>query len=136
VVGIYPLFIVSSRLFGAQGVMPAVVSYGGIVADDAAAEQALGAEAARLARAAGATASSCANCIRCRSAWPTRIARWSPRSRSPAGAEGTFARLHSNVRNKIRKAEKSGVTVDQGAAGLADFYASIPGICAISARRC
>ena len=45
VVGIYPLFVVSSRLFGAQGVSLPFVSYGGIVADDAAAEQALGYEA-------------------------------------------------------------------------------------------
>lgn len=123
VVGIYPLFVVSSRLFGAQGVSLPFVSYGGIVADDAAAEQALGAEAARLARAAGCDSIELRQLHPLRSPWPTTDRKVVTEIALDGGAEATFARLHSNVRNKIRKAEKSGVTVDQGAAGLPDFYA-------------
>ena len=123
VVGILPLFIVSTRLFGTLGVSLPFVGYGGVVADGSDAEAALMAAAAEIARAAGC------DCVELRQRhplkgnWPTtdrKVATWIS---TAGGAEGVFARLHPNVRNKIRKAEKNEVVVQQGREHLADFYA-------------
>jgi predicted N-acyltransferase len=38
------------------------------------------------------------------------------------GPEAVFRRLYKNVRNKIRKAKKSGVEISRDLAGLGDFY--------------
>ena len=122
VVGIYPFFIVATRLFGTTGVSLPFVSYGGIVAESVEVEQALGDAADNIARAAGC------DCIELRQLHPLRVG-WPASDRkvvteipTEGGVEAVFARLHQNVRNKIRKAEKNGVTVQAGAEFLPDFY--------------
>jgi hypothetical protein len=61
------------------------------------------------------------------------VATWIP---TAGGAEGVFARLHPNVRNKIRKADKNEVVVQRGREAFwRTSTRSTPGICAIWARR-
>ena len=122
-VGIYPLFIVSTRLFGAMGVSLPFVSYGGIVADGPEAEQALGDEAAKIARGAGCDCIELRQLHSLKSPWPTTDRKVVTEISTDSGANAVFARLHQNVRNKIRKAEKNGVAVQQGAEYLPEFYA-------------
>ena len=122
IVGIYPLFIVSTRWFGAMGVSLPFVSYGGIVADGPDAEQALGDEAARIARAAGCDSIELRQWQPLESAWPTTDRKVVAEIPTDGGAAAVVARLHQNVRNKIRKAEKNGVAVRQGAEFLPEFY--------------
>lgn len=121
-VGIYPFFILSTRLFGTMGVSLPFVSYGGIVADGTDAEQALGDEAAKIARAAGCDHIELRQLHPLKSAWPTTDRKVVTEIPTNGGADAVFARLHSNVRNKIRKAEKNGVVVQQGAEYLPEFY--------------
>lgn len=123
VVGIYPLFIVSTRLFGAMGVSLPFVSYGGLAANSPEAEQALGEAAAPIARAAGCTSIELRQLYPVKSAWPTTDRKVTTEISTEGGTNAVFARLHQNVRNKIRKAEKNGVTVQQGLEFLPEFYA-------------
>lgn len=123
VVGLYPFFIVATRLFGAVGVSLPFVSYGGIVADSAEVEQALGDAAAGLAQAAGCDSIELRQLHPLRTAWPTSDRKVVTEISTEGGPEAIFARLHQNVRNKIRKAEKNGVSVQAGAEYLPDFYA-------------
>lgn len=122
VVGIYPLFILSTRLFGTLGVSLPFVGYGGIASDGPEAEQALAGEAATLARAAGCDSIELRQRYPLKGAWPTTDRKVVTVIPTAGGAEQTFARLHPNVRNKIRKAEKNGVSVQQGAEYLPEFY--------------
>ena len=123
VAGIYPLFVVSTRWFGAMGVSLPFVAYGGIVADGPEAEQALGEAAAKIARAAGCDHIELRQLHPLKSAWPTTDRKVVTEIPTEGGASAVFARLHQNVRNKIRKAEKNGVAVQQGAEFLPEFYA-------------
>ncbi len=123
VAGIYPLFVMSSRLFGARGVSLPFVSYGGIVADGPEVEQALGEAAAGIARAAGCDHIELRQLHPLKSPWPTTDRKVVTEIPLDGGPGAVFARLHQNVRNKIRKAEKNGVAVQQGVEYLPDFYA-------------
>lgn len=123
VVGILPLFIVSTRLFGTLGVSLPFLGYGGVVADGPDDEAALMAAAGEIARAAGCDSIELRQRHPLKGDWPTtdrKVATWIS---TEGGAEGVFARLHPNVRNKIRKAEKNEVLVQEGREHLADFYA-------------
>jgi FemAB-related protein (PEP-CTERM system-associated) len=122
VAGIYPLFILSTRLFGTMGVSLPFVGYGGIVSDGPDAEQALTGEAETLARAAGCDSIELRQRYPLKGDWPTSDRKVVTVISTAGGAEQVFARLHPNVRNKIRKAEKNGVSVQQGAECLPEFY--------------
>ncbi len=121
--GIYPLVILSSRLFGTTGVSLPFVGYGGIVADGPEAEQSLADEAARLAAAAGCRSIELRQRRPLKLDWPTTDRKVATAISTEGGASQVMARLHQNVRNKIRKAEKEGVTVQEGPEGLPEFYA-------------
>ena len=123
VVGIYPLFMVSTRLFGTRGVSLPFVSYGGLVANNLEVEQALGEAAVHIARAAGCASIELRQLYPVKSAWPTTDRKVITEISTEGGANAVFARLHQNVRNKIRKAEKNGVIVQQGLEFLPEFYA-------------
>ena len=120
--GIYPLVIVSSRLFGARGVSLPFVGYGGMVSDRAEAEQALADEAARRAAGAGCRAIELRQRRPLKLDWPTTGRKVATVLSTEGGAEAVWGRLHPNVRNKIRKAGKSGVGVQEGAEHLEEFY--------------
>lgn len=123
VVGIYPLFILATRLFGRIGVSLPFVGYGGIVSDGPEAEQALADEAETLGRAAGCDYIELRQRHPLKGQWPTTDRKVVTVIPTTGGANAVFARLHQNVRNKIRKAEKNGVAVQQGLEFLPEFYA-------------
>ena len=123
VVGIYPLFILSTRLFGTRGVSLPFVGYGGLVTDGPEVERALTDEAGARARAAGCRSIELRQLHPLRLDWPTTDRKVVTTIPTDGGAEPVFGRLHQNVRNKIRKAAKSGVSVQQGAEHLPEFYA-------------
>lgn len=122
VVGIYPLFILSTRLFGTMGVSLPFVGYGGIASDGPEAERALAGEAETLARAAGCDSIELRQRYPLKGDWPTTDRKVVTVISTLGGADQVFARLHPNVRNKIRKAEKNGVSVQQGTEYLPEFY--------------
>lgn len=120
--GIYPLVILSSRLFGTLGVSLPFVGYGGMVSDRPEAEQALAEEAARRAGGAGCRTIELRQRRPLKLDWPTTDRKVATAISTEGGAAQVMARLHQNVRNKIRKAEKAGVSVQQGPEHLPEFY--------------
>ena len=122
-VGIYPLFILKTRLFGTMGVSLPFVGYGGLVTDGPEAERALTDEAGKLARAAGCSYIELRQLHPLKLEWPTTDRKVATTIPTDGGSEQVFSRLHQNVRNKIRKAAKNGVSVQQGAEVLPEFYA-------------
>lgn len=123
VVGIYPFFILSTRLFGTLGVSLPFVGYGGLVTDGPEIERALTDEAAKQARAAGCDSIELRQLHPLKLDWPTTDRKVATTIPTDGGAGQMFSRLHQNVRNKIRKAAKNGVSVQQGAEFLPEFYA-------------
>lgn len=122
VVGIYPLFILSTGLFGVIGISMPYVNYGGIVADRPEVEKALADEAEMIGRDAGCSY------IELHQRYPLTYELHSSEHKVSSvialsgGPDEVFSRLHRNVRNKIRKAEKSGVIIQKGSEYLSDFY--------------
>ena len=121
--GVLPLVEMKSRLFGHFLVSLPFFNYGGIVADDVAAERLLAAEAARIAGETGARH------IELRQAKPLGIP-WAVRRHKVAmvtalagDPETHWCALSSRMRGKIRKARKAGARfVVTASEGLDDFY--------------
>ena len=122
VAGIYPFFVLATRLFGTLAVSVPYMSYGGVVADSAEAEQLLLAEAERIARAAGCSYIELRQLYPLKTPLPTTDRKMVSEIPLDGGSEAVFRRLHQNVRNKIRKAGKNDVTVQVGAEHLPEFY--------------
>lgn len=122
IVGLYPFFVISTRLFGMMGISLPFVGYGGIVSDSAEVERLLTAEAESLARSADCSY------IELRQRYPLKITLPGTDYKTVSTldingeSDQVFSKIHSNVRNKIRKAEKSGVSVDQGLEYVSEFY--------------
>lgn len=120
VTGVLPLVEIKSLLFGHTLTSLPFLNYGGVLADDVASGQALVAASRREAEAR-----------HCRHVELRHVAAQFPdlpckqhkvSMRLPL-APGMWERLDRKVRNQVRKAQKSGLTVDRGAAELvADFY--------------
>jgi FemAB-related protein (PEP-CTERM system-associated) len=121
--GIYPFFILKSMLFGTFGVSLPFVGYGGIISDDKDAEN-------ELLKVAGSLMQkkSCKS-IELRQRHPLESSLPSHEHKvtsvlSLAGrVDESFGRLHTNVRNKIRKARKNNVRVEAGIDQVSKFYA-------------
>lgn len=122
VVGVYPLFILSTGLFGIMGVSLPYVNYGGILADNLEVEKLLIDEAEIIGRKAGC------RYIELRQRFPLKYELPSSQHKVTSviplhgGAEEVFSRIHQNVRNKIRKSKKNGVIIQQGVEYLSEFY--------------
>jgi FemAB-related protein (PEP-CTERM system-associated) len=118
--GVLPLVFIKSRLFGRTMTSLPFVNYGGVLADDDAGARGLIDAAVREAQARG-----------CKHVELRHFARRFPdlpckqhkvTMRLPL-ATGMWERLDRKVRNQVRKAEKSELTVVRGGAELvADFY--------------
>jgi len=122
IVGIYPLFILSTGLFGTFGISLPFVNYGGIAADSLEVERLLINEAETIGRNVGS------RYIELRQRYPLKYKLPSTDRKVVSviplkgGPGEVYSRLHQNVRNKIRKAEKNGVVVQKGVEYLSDFY--------------
>ncbi len=123
--GVLPLFALKTRFFGTMAVSMPFLNYGGLAADDEPAQRALLDEARRVG--------SAHNCeyieFRHRFALPgasdlpTNEFKVTNILDIAAGEEHVWtSRIHQNVRNKIRKAEKSDVRIAFGREHLDDFY--------------
>jgi FemAB-related protein (PEP-CTERM system-associated) len=122
VCGVLPLFLLNTGIFGKMAVSLPFLNVGGIISDSPEAEKALADESAAYAQKAGL------RYVELRQRYPTqldlpvsdrKVVSIFPLS---GGPEAVYSRLHQNVRNKIRKAEKNEVIIEKGAGGLRDFY--------------
>jgi FemAB-related protein (PEP-CTERM system-associated) len=120
IVGVLPLVQIKSLLFGRTLTSLPFLNYGGVVSDDAGADQALLDAAAGIARQR-----------RCRHVELRHIARRFPGlpckehkvTMQLRLAPDIWNSLDRKVRNQVRKAEKCELTTDHGGAELlADFY--------------
>ncbi|HYN09268.1 MAG TPA: FemAB family XrtA/PEP-CTERM system-associated protein [Vicinamibacterales bacterium] len=119
--GVLPLVEIRSRLFGRTMTSLPFVNYGGVLADMEEDAQALLAHAGDLARSRGCRHVELRHFDRRFDALPFKQHKVT--MRLPL-AEGIWDRLDRKVRNQIRKAVKSDLTVERGGVELlADFYA-------------
>jgi FemAB-related protein (PEP-CTERM system-associated) len=123
IVGVLPLVHFRSALFGRFVVSLPFVNYGGVVADDEAAAEALVAEAGRLARAADCTHVELRHRARRFPALAAKQHKVAMLLALPTSTDTLWTALDRKVRNQVRKAEKSGLVASVGAAELLpDFY--------------
>ena len=124
ITGLLPLFIIRSKLFGNMGVSMPFHESGGILADDHGTGKALFDSARSLSREQGL------DYLELRHLRPLSLPELRTANRKiiaalslKGGAEEVFRkRFHQNVRNKIRKAERKGVSVRKGPDLLDSFY--------------
>jgi len=124
IVGVLPLVAFRSGLFGRFLVSMPFVNYGGIAADSPAAAAALLQAAAAYARVTGARSVELRHVARQCPQLPARTHKVSMHLRLQASADAQWTALDRKLRNQVRKAEKSDLTVQVGGAELLDrFYA-------------
>lgn len=122
VVGGLPIVELHSRLFGRFAVSLPFVNYGGVLAADAEAADALLREAVGWARSRGLRYVELRHRARLAPEWPARrhkVAMWLGLAGS---AEAQWGALDRKVRNQVRKAEKSGLTTTAGGVELLDAF--------------
>jgi FemAB-related protein (PEP-CTERM system-associated) len=124
IVGVLPLVLFRSRLFGRFMVSLPFVNYGGVVADDAAIAEQLLAEAGVIGRRESARHLELRHTSRQFARLPSKQHKVSMLLTLASSADGAWAAMDKKVRNQIRKAEKSGLTAAAGGIELLDeFYA-------------
>src|SRR5690606_5203859 len=124
IVGVLPVILMRSRVFGRFAVSLPFLNEGGLLADDETVETQLVDAAIDVARRGGAEYLE----LRHRRRHSTSL---QPRSHKVAmtlalreTADAQWQAIDRKVRNQVRKAEKSGVTVESGGIELLDaFYA-------------
>lgn len=122
-VGVLPLVEVRSRLFGRALSSLPYVNYGGVLASDQAAAVALLESAGDLARRRALSYVLMRHSRRVFSDVPARSHKVTLLLQLAATSQVMWDRLDRKVRNQVRKAEKSGVTIECGGAELLnDFY--------------
>jgi FemAB-related protein (PEP-CTERM system-associated) len=123
IVGVLPLALMSSRLFGRFAVSVPFVNYGGVLADDAEAAGALvDAAIAATARARGAYLELRHMARLCPSLQPRRH-KVTMTLALEADADAQWQVIDRKLRNQVRKAEKSGLEVRGGGIELVpEFY--------------
>ncbi len=123
--GVLPLFVLRTRFFGTMAVSLPFLNYGGVAAANDEAAAALLAEAERIGRE-----SDCAYVefrhrqgVPAAQALPTNDFKVTSILLLPPDEETLWTKkLHQNVRNKVRKAEKNGVRIETGVQLLDEFY--------------
>ena len=123
IVGVLPLVQFTSRLFGRFMVSLPFVNYGGVLAEDAAAAEALVARAGDLARQRRLAHVELRHCQRRFPLLPVKQHKVTMILPLPRQWQIAWEQLDRRVRNHIRKAEKSGLKVASGGTELLpDFY--------------
>lgn len=124
IVGILPLVIFRSRLFGRFAVSLPFVNYGGVCAHDADVAERLVERAASMAVEQGLAHVELRHQTRQLPALPVRQHKVGMYLALDRDASRAWDRLDRKVRNQVRKAEKSGLTARWGGRELLDrFYA-------------
>jgi FemAB-related protein (PEP-CTERM system-associated) len=123
VVGVLPLVLFRSRMFGRFAVSVPFVNYGGVLADDADAADALLARAIETTRQAGGTHLELRHTKQHFAALTPKRHKVAMELRLEPTVEAQWAALDKKVRNQVRKGEKSELTARCGGRELlADFY--------------
>jgi serine/alanine adding enzyme len=124
VTGVLPLVHFASRVFGRFAVSLPFVNYGGVLADDPVAAQALVDSAVEDVRRNGGTHLELRHTSQRFPALYPRRHKVAMRLALRTSADEQWSALDRKLRNQIRKAEKSGAAVDTGGVELLDaFYA-------------
>jgi FemAB-related protein (PEP-CTERM system-associated) len=123
VVGVLPLVVFCSRVFGRFAVSLPFVNYGGVCAEDDDVAQALVAKAAAVAEERRLAHVEMRHTGRLLPHLPARAHKVTMRLPLGDDAVRTWDGLDRKVRNQVRKAEKSGLTWRRGGAELLErFY--------------
>ena len=123
VVGVLPLVLFDSRLFGRFVASLPFLNYGGILADDVAARDALVERARQLATAFSASHIELRHVDRQLEQLPFRQHKLQLRRDLPESSEELWTGVDKKVRNLVRKAQKDGLTAESGGGELvSDFY--------------
>jgi FemAB-related protein (PEP-CTERM system-associated) len=123
-VGVLPVVLFRSALFGSFSVSLPFVNYGGVLADDADASDALLAQARSLLARRGGRHLELRHRVRRFPALPAKDHKVTLLLDLPATEDACWQGLDRKVRNQVRKAEKSGLTATIGGRSLLpDFYA-------------
>ncbi len=125
VVGVLPLVLFRSVVFGRFAVSLPFVNYGGVVADDDAVAQALLDRAVEVARAEGVKHLELRHTSRRFSQLADKQHKVSMTLALPKTAELLWDALDRKARNQVRKAEKSGLTERSGGIELLDGFYSV-----------
>jgi FemAB-related protein (PEP-CTERM system-associated) len=122
VTGVLPIVFFRSRLFGRYAVSVPSVNYGGVLADDPGAERALLDAGVAAAARAGSSRLELRHRRQHFTELPARRHKVAMTLRLESSADVQWGRLDRKVRNQVRKAEKSGLEVRQGAMDLLDAF--------------
>jgi FemAB-related protein (PEP-CTERM system-associated) len=123
VVGVLPLVVFRSWLFGRFAVSLPFVNYGGVIASDDDSARALLGRATDVARDAGLAHVELRHQSRRYPALPCKQHKVAMTLALPASIDEAWTGLDRKVRNQVRKAEKSGLTIESGGRDLIpDFY--------------
>lgn len=123
IVGVLPMVLFDSWVFGRFVVSVPFLNYGGVVADDDAAGEALVAYAGQLARTHRASHVELRHDRRRFPALAPKEHKVAMTLPLPASVDALWQALDRKVRNQVRKAEKSGLTTVSGGRALLDeFY--------------
>ncbi len=124
VVGVLPLAILKSRLFGRSVVSLPFLNYGGLLADNEKVEEALVSAASQLAIDEGAESVELRHCAAHGLGLIPKQHKVSMMLPLAPDTDTQWKHLDAKVRNQVRKAGKSGLTVQVGGKELLDdFYA-------------
>lgn len=122
IVGVLPLIQLKSALFGNFLVSMPFLNYGGVLAEDNAARNALTEQAAQLVRTLGCSHVELRELVPS-AGWPMRtdkVSMWLP---LPASAEALWTQLGSKLRAQIKKGQGHGLAFETGGIELLDdFY--------------
>ncbi|MEO8483634.1 MAG: FemAB family XrtA/PEP-CTERM system-associated protein [Acidobacteriota bacterium] len=123
VVGVLPLVLVRSRVFGRSAIAVPFLNYGGMLADDAAVRTSLLEAATQRARAFGASHVELRHVDRQFEELPFRQHKLGMRRDLPTTTEALWSAVDRKIRNQVRKAQKEGLEAVTGGAELVDeFY--------------
>ena len=123
IVGVLPLVLFDSRLFGRSVVSLPFLNYGGVLASEPEAVALLANEAERVGRDFGAAYVELRHRAPLIPSLPRREHKLALTRPLPASSDELWAKVDRKVRNQVRKAQKDGLTVVSGGAELVDqFY--------------
>lgn len=125
IVGVLPLVEMRSLLFGRSIVSVPFLNYGGVLADDAAAAEALVDAARETAIRFRASHVELRHTRRTLPTLPCRQHKLSMTLQLPESSEALWTALDRKVRNQVRKAQKANLEVIAGGAELVDAFYGI-----------
>ena len=122
VTGVLPILGFRSRVFGTYAVSLPFVNYGGVLADDVASERALLDAAIGVAREWGASHLELRHSDQKFAGLPSKRHKVAMTMPLQANPDAQWQALDRKLRNQVRKAEKSGLTVTIGGAADVDGF--------------